>query len=68
MNQHEMFNPRNHQEDVLNAFQRFTRKFGYIYDGENRSAPATANTDAIIAEWREKNKARFLSLAVTDQR
>ena len=37
MNQHGMFNPRNHQEDVFNAFQRFTRKFGYIYDGMNLS-------------------------------
>ena len=65
---YEIFNPRNHQEDVLSSFNRFTRKFGYVYDGENRTIPATANTDLLIAEWKEKDKARlFLSRAVSDE-
>ena len=65
---YEVFNPRNHQDDVLNAFIRFTRKFGYIYDGENRTVPATANTDDLIAKWKDKEKARFfLSRAVPDE-
>ena len=65
---YETFNPRNHQDDVLNAFVRFTRKFGYVYDGENRTVPATANTNELIAEWKEKDKARlFLSRAVSDE-
>ena len=64
----EVFNPRNHQEDVLTAFTRFTRKFGYVYDGENRTIPSTANTDALISEWKNKDKARlFLSRAVSDE-
>ena len=65
---YEVFNPRNHQEDVLNAFNRFTRKFGYVYDGENRAVPTTANTDELRAEWKDKDKARlFLSRAVSDE-
>ena len=68
MAHYEVFNPRNHPEDVLNAFVRFTRKFGYVYDGENRTAPATANTDALVTEWKNKDKARlFLSRAVSDE-
>ena len=66
---YETFNPRNHQDDVLNAFVRFSRKFGYVYGGEsNRTPPATANTAELIAQWKEKDKARlFLSRAVSDE-
>ena len=65
---YEVFNPRNHQEDVLNAFTRFTRKFGYVYDGENRTVPPTANTPELVTEWKNKDKARlFLSRAVSDE-
>ena len=65
---YEVFNPRNHQDDILNAFVRFIRKFGYVYDGENRSAPATANTVELVSAWKEKDKARlFLSRAVSDE-
>ena len=64
----EVFNPRNHQEDVLTAFTRFTRKFGYVYDGENRTVPATANTPELIRDWKDSDKARlFLSRAVSDE-
>ena len=54
---HEVFNPRSHQDDVLSAFKKFTRKFGYVYDGENRTVPATANTEELISEWKDKDKA-----------
>lgn len=65
---YEVFNPRNHQDDVLNAFIRFTRKFGYVYDGENRLVPAAANSADLIATWKDKDKARlFLSRAVSDE-
>ena len=65
---YEIFNPRNHQDDVLNAFIRFTRKFGYVYDGENRLVPAAANTADLMATWKDKDKARlFLSRAVSDE-
>ena len=30
---HKVFNPRNHPVDVVTAFARFTRKYGYAYDG-----------------------------------
>ena len=64
----ETFNPRNHPEDVLNAFTRYTRKFGYVYSGENRTAPATANTAELLATWTDQDKARlFLSKAVSDE-
>ena len=64
----EVFNPRNHQEDVLAAFNHFTRKFGYVYDGENRTVPTSANTEQLVQEWKEKDKARlFLSRAVSDE-
>ena len=63
-----MFNPRNHPVDVVTAFTRFTRKYGYAYDGENRTVPSTANTVALIAEWKDQDKARlFLSRAVSDE-
>ena len=65
---YEVFNPRNHQDDVLNSFIRFTRKFGYVYDGENRSVPTSANTALLVTEWKDKDKARlFLSRAVSDE-
>ena len=63
-----MFNPRNHPADVVTAFTHFTRKYGYAYDGENRTVPSTANTVALIAEWKDQDKARlFLSRAVSDE-
>ena len=70
-----VFNPRQHSSDIKTAFTRFVRKFGYIYEGENRSPPTSvataAATDAVpdlIADWKEKDKAKlFLSRAVTDE-
>ena len=65
---HKVFNPRNHPVDVVAAFTRFTRKFGYIYDGENRTAPTAANTDILVSKWKDKDKAKlFTSRAVSDQ-
>ena len=65
---YETFNPRNNQEDVLSAFNKFTRKFGYVYEGENRTVLATANTDELITDWKAKDKAQlFLSCAVSDE-
>ena len=65
---HEVLNPRNHQDDVLTAFTRLTRQFGYIYGGGNRTVSPSANTDELCQEWREKDKARiFLSRAVSDK-
>ena len=64
----EVFNPRNHSEDVLNAFTCFTRKFGYVYQGENRTPPTSANTEELVATWKDQDKARlFLSRAVSDE-
>ena len=63
-----MFNPRDHAWDVLNAFNRFVRKFGYTYAGENRTPPAAYNTFDSITPWKNQDKARlFLSKAVTDE-
>ena len=63
-----VFNPHNNHEDVLFAFTRFTRKFGYVYDGKNPPPPASANTAELIAEWKDKDKAQsFLSRAVSDE-
>ena len=65
---HKVFNPRNHQIDLVSAFTRYQRKFGYVYDGENRSPPSTIVEPAQILEWRERDKARlFLSRAVSDE-
>ena len=67
LNSHNIFNPH-HSSDIQTAFTRFIRKFGYIYEGENRSVPASVNTDALITEWKEKVEARlFLSCAVSDE-
>ena len=68
MNPEKVFNPRNHQVDVLTAFIRFTRKFGYVYDGENRTPPTTANIDELRTQWKDEDKARlFLSRGVSDE-
>ena len=68
MNPKKVFNPCNHQVDVLTAFIRFTRKFGYVYDGENRTPPTTANTDELRTQWKDEDKARlFLSCGVSDK-
>ena len=65
---HKVFNPRNHQIDLVSAFTRYQRKFGYVYDGENRSPPSAIVDPAQILEWRERDKARlFLSRAVSDE-
>ena len=64
---HKVFNPRNHLVDVVTAFTHFTRKYGYVYDGENRTVLSTANTVALFAEWKDQDKARlFLSRAVSE--
>ena len=65
---HKVFNPRNHPVDLVSAFMRFQRKFGYVYDGENRVPPSTITEAAQVSEWKEKDKARlFLSRAVSDE-
>ena len=65
---HKVFNPCNHPVDVVTAFARFTKKYGYAYDGENQTVPSTANTVALIAEWKDQDKARlFPSRAVSDK-
>ena len=68
LDSHKVFNPRNHVVDVLSAFTRFARKFGYVYEGENRAVPSTEDTADAIATWKEKDKAKlFLSRAVSDE-
>ena len=65
---YETFNPHNHHNDISAAFGRFTRKFGYLYDSEYRTAPTTANTPELLTTWKEQDKARlFLSRAVSDE-
>ena len=68
LDSHRTFNPRNHPVDLVSAFTKFQRKYGYIYDGENRTPPSSITDDNAIAEWREKDKAKlFLSRAVSDE-
>ena len=70
-----VFNPRHHPSDIQTAFTRFVKKFGYTYNGENRTVPtAIVNTPATAAitnasaDWKEKDKAKlFLSRAVSEE-
>ena len=65
---HKVFNPRHHTTDILSAFTKFERKFKYIYNGENRTVPATHTTEVAISDWKDKDKAKlFLSKAVSDE-
>ena len=67
-NPHTVFNPRQHPTDVETAFTKFIRKFGYIYDGENRPCPSTVEGGDAITAWTQKDKAKmFLSRAVSDE-
>ena len=67
LNTHTMFNPRDHPVDLVSAFMKFQRKFGYIYNGENRLCPSSITGADDIAEWQDKDKATlFLSKAVSD--
>ena len=68
LDSHKIFNPRHHAVDVLSAFTRFSRKFGYVYDGENRTVPSSETTAEAIATWKDMDKAKlFLSRAVSDE-
>ena len=68
LDSHKIFSPRYHVVDLVSAFTRFQRKFGYIYEGENRTAPSTATTPETVAEWKDQDKAKvFLSRAVSDE-
>ena len=67
-NSKKIFNPRHYSSDIETTFTRFVRKFDYIYEGENRTAPATANTAELLRAWKLKDKSRlFLSWAVSDE-
>ena len=61
-----VFNPLHHPSDIQTAFTRFVRKFGYTYNGENRTVPtAIVNTPATAAitnasaDWKKKDKAKL---------
>lgn len=61
---YQVFNPCNHQDDIVNAFIGFIRKF--VYDGENWSPPANINTDELQTDCKDKDKAcLFMSRAVS---
>ena len=64
LDSHKIFNPRYHVVDLVSAFTRFQRKFGYIYEGENRTAPSTATTPETVAEWKDQDKAKYSSLVL----
>ena len=50
------------------SINKFQRKFGYVYDGENRTPPSNVTEAAAILDWKDKDKAKlFLSRAVSDE-
>ena len=63
-----IFNPRLHQEDLLTAFNKFVRKFEYIYAGENRTVPLSLEKPEEKLQWQEEDKTKlFLARAVSDE-
>ena len=68
LDSHKIFNPRNHPVDLVSAFMKFQRKFGYVYEGATRNPPSSVTGADAIAEWQDKDKAKlFLSQAVSDE-
>ena len=68
LDSHKIFNPRNHPVDLVSAFMKFQRKFGYVYEGATRNPPSSITGADAIADWQDKDKAKlFLSQAVSDE-
>ena len=55
----EPFNPNNHQENLLEAFNNFVSTYHYIYDAVAKDPPSTVQQEDAKKEWHELNKRKI---------
>ena len=53
------FNPNEHQENVLEAFNKFIATFKYTYDAISKEPPSTIEGEEAKKRWHEVNKRKI---------
>ena len=58
-NKPDLFNPNDHQDNLLEAFNKYVSTFHYTYDAVAKDPPATAQEEADKEMWHEVNKRKI---------
>ena len=58
-NKPDLFNPNDHQDNLLEDFNKYVSTFHYTYDAVAKDSPATAQEEADKEMWHEVNKRKI---------